>query len=90
MAASAEVRWGNTRVAITDDDVTDNNNSSSDIADVDLVIIDDGLGCGGGGTIGATVPSSDTADGFGYGVNVSQDFVPPRGTIVALPPILGF
>jgi hypothetical protein len=39
MAASADVRWGNTRVAITDDDVTDKNNSSSDTADVDFIIM---------------------------------------------------
>ena len=31
MAASADVRWGNTRVADDDDDVTENN--SSDTAD---------------------------------------------------------
>ena len=48
MAASAEVRWGNTRVAITDDDVTDNNNSSSDIADVDFIVIFFGWGFGAG------------------------------------------
>ena len=39
MAASADVRGGNTRVAITDDDVTENNSRSTMDID-DFVIID--------------------------------------------------